>query len=94
MLLHVFMTNSLVFHDKYRRYSTIIAVQISIGSLAKFVDIGSLKVSYGFGYYGNTKSRNTLLTGILKTSVRHVTGTGSGLLGESPEWLFRYLLLL
>jgi hypothetical protein len=27
-------------------------------------------------------------------SVRHVTGTGSGLLGESPEWLFRYLLLL
>jgi hypothetical protein len=27
-------------------------------------------------------------------SVRHVTGTDQDYLGESPEWLFRYLLLL
>jgi hypothetical protein len=28
------------------------------------------------------------------TIVRHVTGNDQDYLGESPEWLFRYLLLL
>ena len=28
------------------------------------------------------------------STVRHVTGTDQDYLGESPEWLFRYLLLL
>ena len=31
---------------------------------------------------------------INKVSVRHVTGNDQDYLGESPEWLFRYLLLL